>query len=227
VERALELECEVSVLVARTPGGEVALYPPAYNHHVRQILDWSAMPAPIGPKLYQRAQELAGAIAEAVKLEGLLVVEMFVTQDGEVLVNELAPRPHNSYHGSERACVTGQFEQLVRAVCDLRLGSTEIVAPTAITNLLGELWENGTPDFAAALSDSKVRIHLYEKSGARPGRKMGHLSAIGTTQEEALASVRRARHLLLNPEQRMQPQGVTKAEDPLARNGNESYHSTR
>jgi len=121
---------------------------------------------------------------------------MFVTRDGELLVNELAPRPHNSYHQSERACATSQFEQLVRTSCNLPLGETEILTPAAIVNLLGDVWLNaagGRPDFAAALAVSGVRLHLYEKHAARVGRKMGHLSATGATAEEALARVLEAK----------------------------------
>ena len=121
-EKAVDLEREISVLVARAPNGEVKVYPPALNHHEEQILAWSVIPAPIPSEMEQGAREIAAAIADTFQLEGILAVEMFCTKDGELLVNELAPRPHNSYHASERACVTSQFEQLVRAVCDLPLG---------------------------------------------------------------------------------------------------------
>jgi 5-(carboxyamino)imidazole ribonucleotide synthase len=117
---------------------------------------------------------------------------MFVTRQGQLLVNELAPRPHNSYHASERGCVTGQFEQLVRAVCDLPLGSAEVIRPAAIVNLLGELWAGPTPlDFAPAWQVPEVRLHLYDK-GPRPGRKMGHVSATGSTPQQALQSALKA-----------------------------------
>ena len=126
-------------------------------------------------------------------------MEMFVTRDGELLVNELAPRPHNSYHQSERACATSQFEQLVRTSCSLPLGDTEVLTPAAIVNLLGEVWldaPGGKPDFAAALSVPGVRVHLYEKREARVGRKMGHLSATGASADEALARVLLAKEKL-------------------------------
>jgi 5-(carboxyamino)imidazole ribonucleotide synthase len=122
----------------------------------------------------------------------LLAVEMFVLADGQLLVNELAPRPHNTYHHSERANPTSQFEQLVRALCHLPLGAVEVVRPSAIHNLLGDLWSGGAPDFAAALAVPGVRLHLYGKREARPGRKMGHLSADGDSAEEALERVQRA-----------------------------------
>jgi 5-(carboxyamino)imidazole ribonucleotide synthase len=133
----------------------------------------------------------------------LLCVEMFVTKQGELLVNELAPRPHNSYHQSERGSVTSQFEQLVRTTCNLPLGSTELISPCAIVNLLGEVWldaqtdaPGGEPNFAAALAVPGVRLHLYEKQEARKGRKMGHLSSVGATAEEALERVLEAKSSL-------------------------------
>jgi 5-(carboxyamino)imidazole ribonucleotide synthase len=121
---------------------------------------------------------------------------MFLLRDGRLLVNELAPRPHNSFHATERACVTSQFEQHVRAVCDLPLGATDVVRPAAIVNLLGDLWAGGAPPFEAALRLPGVRLHLYGKHGARPGRKMGHLSAIGQTPDEAVARVMEAKRAL-------------------------------
>jgi len=196
VERALPLESEISVLVARRPGGERIAYPPALNVQRERILDVSLLPAPLPASQVARAQELALGIAEALDVEGLLCVEMFVV-DGELLVNELAPRPHNSYHASTRGSVTSQFEQLVRAVCDLPLGATDSVAPAAIANLLGDLWQGETPpDFAAALAVPGVRLHLYGKSEARPGRKMGHLSSLGASGDEALERVQAAAEAL-------------------------------
>ncbi|MEO6803558.1 MAG: 5-(carboxyamino)imidazole ribonucleotide synthase, partial [Granulicella sp.] len=194
VEQAVELEREISVLVARTPSGEVKVYPAAWNHHEHQILAWSVIPAPIAPAMESEARAIAESTADTFQLEGILAVELFVTVDGRLLVNELAPRPHNSYHSSERACVTGQFEQLVRAVCDLPLGSVDVVQPAAISNLLGEIWINpdGTPReprFDRALDVPGVRLHLYEKLRPRKGRKMGHLSAVGDTPDEAIARV--------------------------------------
>ena len=188
-EQALDLDFEISVMAARNPSGEVRSFPAARNHHENQILAWSVLPADIPAKLEQRAEALAAAIIAKLGLEGLLCVELFVTKQGELLVNELAPRPHNSYHQSERGCATSQFEQMVRAVCNLPLGSTELITPAAIVNLLGEVWLKGEPDFAAALAVPGVRLHLYEKHTPRAGRKMGHLSAIGATAEEALARV--------------------------------------
>jgi 5-(carboxyamino)imidazole ribonucleotide synthase len=139
VEQAVDLDREISILVARSPSGEVQVYPAAWNHHENQILVWSVIPAPLPDALAAEARALAAAIADSFLLEGILAVELFVTKSGRLLVNELAPRPHNSYHASERACVTSQFEQLVRAVCNLPLGLTSVVQPCAIANLLGDL----------------------------------------------------------------------------------------
>jgi 5-(carboxyamino)imidazole ribonucleotide synthase len=191
-EQALDLDHEISVMVARNPAGEVKVYPPALNHHERQVLAWSTMPAPIDPALSAQAVELAQGIADALVLEGILAVEMFVTRDGRLLVNELAPRPHNSFHETEAGCATSQFEQLVRAICNLPLGDTGMLRPSAIVNIFGDSWARGTPDFAAALEMPGVRLHLYGKRGARAGRKMGHLSATGNTAEEALATAQSA-----------------------------------
>ncbi len=201
VEQAIELEREISVMVARSPRGEVKVYPAAWNHHEDQILDWSVIPAAIPEGLESQARKIAEEIADTFQLEGLLAVEMFVTRDGGLLVNELAPRPHNSYHESERACVTSQFEQAIRAVCDLPLGDVDVVQPAAIANLLGDLWLNADGSarevcFEKALAVPGVRLHLYEKLKPRKGRKMGHLSAVGGSVEEAVARVLRAKAVL-------------------------------
>ncbi len=195
-ERALELDLEISVMAARNPAGQVCSYPAARNHHENQILEWSVLPAGIPAALERRAEELASSISDALGIEGLLCVEMFVTRSGELFVNEMAPRPHNSYHQSERGCMTSQFEQLVRTTCNLPLGDTSLVAPAAIVNLLGEVWIDRKPNFAKALAVPGVRLHLYEKHTPRIGRKMGHLSATGATADEALARVLEAKRLL-------------------------------
>ncbi len=197
LEQAIELEQEISVMVARRPGREVAVYPPALNHHKDRILDWSVLPAPIPDKLTEQARDLGKRIAESINVIGLLAIEMFVQKDGHLMVNELAPRPHNSYHASERACVTSQFEQCVRAVCDLPLGSVDVLRPAAIVNLLGDLWlKYPQPRFDLALATPEVRIHLYEKEVPKPGRKMGHLSATGATPQEAVGRVIAAKAIL-------------------------------
>jgi 5-(carboxyamino)imidazole ribonucleotide synthase len=193
-EQALDLALELSVMVARRPGGrELVVYPPAVNHHERQILAWSVLPGELPPEVVREAQAIARGIAEALALEGILAIELFLLRDGRLLVNELAPRPHNSYHASELGSPTSQFEQLVRAVCDLPLGTVQPGRPAAIVNLFGDLWEDGrTPDFAAALAVPGTRLFLYGKRGARPGRKMGHLGAVGETSREALQRVQDA-----------------------------------
>ena len=193
-EQALELELELSVLVARRPGGrELVVYPPAVNHHERQILAWSVFPGELPPSVVRDAQAIARGIAESLALEGILAVELFLLRDGRLLVNELAPRPHNSYHASELGSPTSQFEQLVRAACDLPLGVVEPARPAAIVNLFGDLWEgNRIPDFAAALAVPGTRLFLYGKHGHRPGRKMGHLGAVGDTPSQALDRVQSA-----------------------------------
>jgi 5-(carboxyamino)imidazole ribonucleotide synthase len=188
-EQALDLDCEISVMAARSPSGEVRTYPAARNHHENQILAWSLLPSGVSPELEARAQTIAAEMIAKLGIEGLLCIEFFVSRRGDLFVNELAPRPHNSYHQSERGCVTSQFEQAVRAALNLPLGSTDLISPCAIVNLLGDLWLKGEPNFAAALAVPGVRLHLYEKHTPRAGRKMGHLSSVGATAEEALQRV--------------------------------------
>jgi 5-(carboxyamino)imidazole ribonucleotide synthase len=168
------------------------VYPPALNVHERQILAWSVLPASLPKSVIREADEIARGIASQFQLEGIIAVELFLLAGGQVLVNELAPRPHNSFHETEVACATSQFEQLVRAVCDLPLGDPRVLRPGAIFNLFGDLWRDGPPAFDAALAHTGVRLHLYGKRGALPGRKMGHLSATGNTPEEAYRRVRAA-----------------------------------
>jgi 5-(carboxyamino)imidazole ribonucleotide synthase len=196
VEQALDLDREISVMVARSPSGETKSFPSAMNHHEQQILAWSVIPSLVSPEMEARAQKLACRIADSFTLEGVLAVEMFLTRSGELLVNELAPRPHNSYHASERACVTSQFEQCVRAVCDLPLGDVSVLQPAAIANLLGDLWLDHLPHFDRALAVPGVRVHLYEKHQPRKGRKMGHLSAVGSTPQQAVERVLEAQSRL-------------------------------
>jgi 5-(carboxyamino)imidazole ribonucleotide synthase len=200
-EKAIDLDKEISVMVARAPSGETKSFASALNHHENQILAWSVLPSSIDAALESQAQRIACGIAEEIAFEGLLAVEMFVTKSGDLLVNELAPRPHNSYHASERACVTSQFEQAVRAVCNLPLGDVSIVKPAAIANLLGDLWLDSKgqprePRFDKALAIPGVGLHLYEKHTPRPSRKMGHLSAVGETPDEAVKRVLVAKALL-------------------------------
>ena len=192
-ERALSLDLELSVLVARRPSGDIVVYPPARNHHENQILAWSTIPADLEPAVASEARDIAHRIAELAELQGILAVEMFLVKGGRLLVNELAPRPHNSYHASELACPTSQFEQIVRAVCDLPLGVVEPLRPSAIVNIFGDSWLGGQPPrFDEALKIDGARLFLYGKEGARPARKMGHIGASGHDAASALAAAKQA-----------------------------------
>ena len=196
VERAVSLAAELSVMVARRPGGQIAVYEPALNHAADRVLDWSVIPAPIEPPVAREAERIGREMAVALDVEGLLAIELFLDTSGRLLVNELAPRPHNTFHHTQAACLTSQFDQLVRAVCDLPLGATDVLRPSACANLLGDLWAHGTPDFEGALAIPGVQIHLYGKSEGRPGRKMGHVNASGATTDDAVAHVLAARDAL-------------------------------
>jgi 5-(carboxyamino)imidazole ribonucleotide synthase len=188
VEALVDIDFEISVLVARRADGAMTSYPASRNHHTRGVLTWAMSPALVPELLAAQADALARAIAERLGIVGLLAVECFVTRTGALLVNELAPRPHNTFHHTERGAATSQFEQLVRTVCDLPFGSVETLAPAALVNLLGDAWIGGhPPDTDSALSDPRARLHVYGKHSARAGRKMGHLSAIGDTPSDALA----------------------------------------
>jgi 5-(carboxyamino)imidazole ribonucleotide synthase len=180
VERRVPLDVELSVLVARTADGRHVTYPVAENAHVDGILDVTVVPARVPAALAAEAQALAVRIAEALDYVGVLAVEMFVSA-GRLLVNELAPRPHNSGHWTLDASATSQFEQQVRAVCGLALGPTDVVggSTVAMANLLGDRWAAGTPAWERALADPAAHLHLYGKRDARPGRKMGHLTVVG------------------------------------------------
>ena len=183
---------EGSVVGARNAAGNVALYPLVQNIHTHHILDTTLVPAPLASKEVQAsAAELAERILDSLDVIGVLCIEMFITENG-IIVNELAPRPHNSGHWSIEGAVTSQFEQHVRAVCGLPLGSTELRAPAAaMANLLGDCWPE--PDFVGALADPRVSLHLYGKQEARIGRKMGHLTAVGPTVDDAVQAVTAAR----------------------------------
>jgi 5-(carboxyamino)imidazole ribonucleotide synthase len=196
-EAFVDFDKEVSVVAARTLTGEFRAFPVFENTHANHILDVTFAPAAIGAKLAKEAVDLTEGILETLDVVGLLTVEMFVTRDGRLLVNELAPRTHNSGHLTIDAATTSQFEQQVRAVCGLPLGSTELRQPAAMANLLGHLWQEGEPNWAAALEDPSVKLHLYGKREARIGRKMGHLTATAANAEEAVRRVTRARDRLL------------------------------
>jgi 5-(carboxyamino)imidazole ribonucleotide synthase len=195
-EAFVTFERELSVVGARGLGGEMALFPVFENAHADHILDVTLAPAQIRAGEAKQALALASGIMERLEVTGLLTVELFLTAGGNVLVNELAPRTHNSGHLTIDACVTSQFEQQVRAVCGLPLGSPELVQPAAMANLLGHLWLGGEPDWVEALKDPSVKLHLYGKAEARTGRKMGHLTVMGGSVKEAREKVVRARERL-------------------------------
>lgn len=179
---------EVSVVCARSASGEIACFPVAENVHRGGILHTTVVPARVSDAVAAEARRVAAALCEGLDVVGLLAVEMFVTATGEVLMNEIAPRPHNSGHYTWEACATSQFEQQLRAVCGLPLGSPELLRPAAMVNLMGEDCGTGLgrPGAAAALAVPTAALHLYGKREARPGRKMGHLTALGSTAEQAL-----------------------------------------
>jgi 5-(carboxyamino)imidazole ribonucleotide synthase len=197
VEKRISLQAEISVVAARSMEADVAHFPVFENRHRDHILDLTTTPAAVPPAVARRAVEIAHAILEELQYVGVLCVEFFVSTDGALLVNELAPRPHNSGHLTIDAAATSQFEQQVRAVCGLPLGSAELWRPAAMANLLGDLWLGGEPNWAAACRLPDVKLHLYGKSQARPGRKMGHLTATARTVDEAQDRVLTARDALL------------------------------
>jgi 5-(carboxyamino)imidazole ribonucleotide synthase len=170
LEAWVPFEREISVIVARSATGQTRTYPVCENVHTHHILDVTLAPAPLHESIAKAAASLAIRAAESLELVGVLAVEMFLLPEGRILINELAPRPHNSGHFSFDASVTSQFEQQLRAVCGLPLGSTESLRPAAMANLLGDLWTNGEPDWVAAAALPEVKIHLYGKASPRPGR---------------------------------------------------------
>jgi 5-(carboxyamino)imidazole ribonucleotide synthase len=197
LEAFVDFEREVSVVAARGLAGEFRHYGVVENAHRRHILDLSVAPAPgVSPEMAREAVGLARDILEALDVVGVMCVEFFVTRGGRLLVNELAPRPHNSGHFTFDACLTSQFEQQLRAVCGLPLGSTELLRPAAMANLLGDLWDAGEPDWAAALRHPEVKLHLYGKHEPRRGRKMGHLTALADDAREAARLALAARDAL-------------------------------
>lgn len=196
IEQLVDFSMEISVIAARGLDGAFAHYGAIENLHHNHILDLSVCPARIPPGIASEAVHLAHRVLDDLQYVGVLCVEFFVTTDGRLLVNEIAPRPHNSGHFTIDACVTSQFEQQVRAVCGLSLGDTAQVKPAAMVNLLGDLWVNGEPDWAAAMAVPDVKLHLYGKSDPRVGRKMGHLTALGDSVEEAAAKALAARDVL-------------------------------
>ena len=196
LEAFVDFAKEVSVVCARDQEGNFAHFGVIENEHTNHILDVSFAPAVVSKKVFGEADEIAREIAATMEYVGALCIEFFLTRDEKLLVNEIAPRPHNSGHLTLDACVTSQFEQQVRAVCGLPLGSTEFYRPAAMANLLGDIWENGEPNWPAALEESTIKLHLYGKAEPRRGRKMGHLTVLSETTDDAVVSVKSARELL-------------------------------
>ena len=187
LEELVPLETEISVVLARGTEGEILCYPVTENRHRDGILDLSLVPARIESETGRRAVAVAADIAVKLDYCGVLAVEFFVCRDGRLLVNEFAPRPHNSGHWTLDAAATSQFEQQVRALCGLPLGDTRLLSPAAMVNLLGDLWRDGkAPAWDRILRHPAVKLHLYGKTQARPGRKMGHYTCLGETPEAAL-----------------------------------------
>jgi 5-(carboxyamino)imidazole ribonucleotide synthase len=197
LEAFLDLDREISVIGARGVGGDWSHFGPIENEHLRHILDVSVAPAGVPAATAALAVEITRHVMDALDFVGVLCIEFFMTRDGRLVVNELAPRPHNSGHLTFDACRTSQFEQQLRAVCGLPLGSPEMLQPAAaMANLLGDIWEGGEPDWAAALTLADVKLHLYGKSSPRRGRKMGHMTVLAGSPAEAKSRVLEARRAL-------------------------------
>lgn len=196
LEAFVDFDREISIVAARGATGNFVHYGAIENRHRNRILDLSIAPARVPAKVTSEAVEIARTILEKLDVVGVLCVEFFIRRDGSLLINELAPRPHNSGHFTFDANVTSQFEQQLRAVCCLALGDVRQFTPAAMGNLLGDLWNPSEPNWAAAVSLPDVKLHLYGKLTPRPGRKMGHLTALAATPEQALADVEHARHLV-------------------------------
>ena len=195
LEGFVKLEREVSVVLARSDDGECALFPVAENRHEAGILDVSIVPARVADAIADQARAMAREIAEKLDYVGVMAVEFFVV-GGKLLVNEIAPRPHNSGHYTLDACVTDQFEQQVRALVGLPLGDTRLLSPVVMVNILGDRWANGGPHWDALLAHPAIKLHLYGKEAARPGRKMGHFNVLDADLDAALALAERMRGAL-------------------------------
>ena len=196
LEGWIPFEAELSVIVARNTQGEIRTFPVVRNHHENHILALSQVPAHFSPEVEKEAIQIAHGVAEKFSLIGLMAVECFLTKEQKILINELAPRTHNSGHFSFDACVTSQFEQQLRAVCGLPLGSTEAMKPVVMRNLLGDLWQKGTPSWDRLLALPGLKLHLYGKEEAKTGRKMGHYTIIGNSVEECMKVDQEAQKIL-------------------------------
>jgi len=198
LEAFIDLEREISVIGARGVDGSWSHFGPIENVHRDHILDVSSVPVDLPPPLAETAVEITRHVMQELDYVGVLCIEFFLARDGRLMINEIAPRPHNSGHLTIDACRTSQFEQQVRAICGLPLGSPEMLLSAAMANMLGDLWASGEPNWSAALAAPEVKLHLYGKMAPRAGRKMGHLTALATTAAEAREVVLRARSALTN-----------------------------
>lgn len=190
-EAFVDFEREVSALLVRDQDGNVRFYPPAENEHRQHVLYKTRVPARLSPVIVEQVNAIGGQLAHALNHVGMMAVEFFVTREGTVLVNEIAPRTHNSGHYTLGGCVTSQFEQHLRAICGLPLGDTRLRQPAVMLNLLGDLWNNGAPDFHQVLASTDAHLHLYGKSPPLPGRKMGHILVLSANAEDADADAER------------------------------------
>ena len=196
LEEMIDLEREISVILARSINGQTAVYPVGENRHVSGILDTTIVPAALDASLGEKAIDMATRLADSINYCGILAVEFFCTRQGELLINELATRPHNSGHYTVDACATSQFEQQVRMMCGLPPGDTQLLSPVVMTNLLGNIWKDSEPDWQQVLNESQAHLHLYGKKEARPGRKMGHINCLAMDIEQALATTTQIRTAL-------------------------------
>lgn len=187
VEKWVQHKGEFSVICARKADGSKKTFPMAENIHMNHILHASIVPARVDTRVVEKADQLACALADRLEVIGLIAVEFFLTQSEDLIINEMAPRPHNSGHYTIDGCVTSQFEQHLRAVAGLPFGSTDLHSAIVMINLLGDLWANSTPNWPVLLSNPRVKLHLYDKGESRPGRKMGHFCVLGNSADEALA----------------------------------------
>jgi len=185
LEQRINLEREISTVLARSQSGEVTNFPVAENVHVNGILHSTTVPSSVPAEQAQKAIEMADTIADGLGYVGTMAVEFFISKEGDILANEIAPRPHNSGHFTLDACETSQFEQQVRMLCGLPSGNCELTSPVVMMNLLGDVWGSSQPHWESLLSQPQNKLHLYGKKEARPGRKMGHFNVLATTVEKA------------------------------------------
>ena len=196
IEERVELEREISVVLARNINGETAIYPVAENRHENGILDTTIVPSAADASITATAIDMVRQLAAAMNYCGVLAVEFFCTRQGELLINEIAPRPHNSGHFTVDACATSQFEQQVRMMCGLKPSNTQLLSPVVMTNLTGDIWGDSDPAWQHVLNEPGAHLHLYGKREARPGRKMGHINCLADEVDDALEITARIRAAL-------------------------------